>query len=238
VGANTDQGSVSIYQYNGSNWIQAAPITDALGGAGDQFGVSVSIAGSYAIVGGFSDDVGANLNQGSVSIYQYNGSFWVLMQKITDATGAANDSFGISVSISGNYAIVGANSDVVGSNVFQGSASIYQYDGSNWILMQKITDGFGATSDDFGRSVCISGNYAIVGADGDDVGINTNQGSATIYQRIGSGWKKLQYVTDPGGSTNDNFGFSASVDGITKRFLTGAYGFANNTGSAVFGKIN
>jgi hypothetical protein len=142
-------------------------------------------------------------------------------QPLADATGAANDEFGISVSISGNYAIVGADLDDVGVNAAQGSASIYQWNGTNWILMNKITDAAGAVNDYFGWNVSISGNYAIVGAFLNDVDANVNQGSAAIYQRIGIGWQKLQYITDPGGNSDDEMGRSTSIDGITKRFLIG-----------------
>lgn len=70
----------------------------------------------------------------------------------------------------------------------EGSASIYQYNGNNWVLMQKIPDATGAATDNFGISVSISGNYAVVGAYGDDVGTNGNQASATIFLRMGLGW--------------------------------------------------
>lgn len=101
-----------------------------------------------------------------------------------------------------------------------------------------MTDPGGAASDFFGYSVSISGNYAIVGAYGDDVGGNANQGSATIYQRVGLGWQKLQYVTDPGGNANDFFGGSTAIDGTSKRFLNGAYNYGGGSGKVVFGKIN
>ena len=214
------------------------PVTDSTGGFSDQFGFSVSISGNYAIVGAPYDDVGANVNQGSASIYQYNGTNWVLMQKITDATGAAVDEFGFSVSISGNYAIVGAVNDDVGANNDQGSASIYQYNGSSWVLMQKITDATGAVDDRFGSSVSISGNYAIVGAESDDVGANANQGSANIYQRIGLVWRKLQYVTDPAGAVGESFGSSVAIDETNRRFIIGAPTAFGNFGLVVFGKIN
>jgi FG-GAP repeat len=238
VGANADQGSASIYQWNGTNWVLMQKITDATGAVDDLFGASVSVSGNYAIAGAYADDVGANGNQGSASVYQYNGTNWVLMQKITDATGAATDNFGNSVSVSGNYAIVGAYGDNVGANADQGSASIYQYNGTSWVLMQKITDATGVASDFFGQSVSISGNYAIVGSSADDVGANGDQGSASIYQRVGLGWQKLQYVTDPGGNLNDFWGYSTAIDGTTQRFLIGAVGYASLSGKVAFGKIN
>jgi hypothetical protein len=238
VGANTDQGSAIIYQFTGGSWVLMQKITDVTGAASDDFGHSVSISGNYAIVGAQHDNVGANTEQGSAIIYQFTGGSWVLMQKITDATGTAYNLFGHSVSISGNYAIVGAYSDDVGANLDQGSVSIYQLSGGTWVLMKKITDATGATGDRFGSSVSISGNYAIVGADGDNVGANGDQGSASIYQRIGLGWQKVQYVTDPGGNTADYFGRTVGFDAVSKRFIIAATGYASFNGKVVFGKLN
>ncbi|MGB3081206.1 MAG: FG-GAP repeat protein [Saprospiraceae bacterium] len=234
-----NHGSASIFVYNGTNWILMQKITDATGADNDYFGCSVSISGNYAIVGAYGDDApGLTTDQGSASIFEYNGTNWVLMQRITDATGMSYDNFGWSVAISGNYAIVAAEVDDVGNNENQGSASIFQYNGSNWVMMKKLTDDNGAAYDSFGSSVCISGQYVIVGTTYDDVGNSTNRGSSSIYQRVGMAWQKLQYVTDPGGEKDDFFGFSTVIDGSTKRFLIGAADFTDGLGKAVFGKIN
>jgi FG-GAP repeat len=238
VGANAGQGSASIYQWNGIAWVLMDKITDATGAADDNFGYSVSISGSYAIVGSHLDDVGANSNQGSINIYQRFISNWIHDQKITDANGAASDYFGESVSISGNYAIVGAYGEDVSANTDQGSASIYQRNGSTWELMQKITDAASTAGDSFGGSVYISGNYAIVGAPTKIIGGSIYQGAAFIYQRIGIGWQKLQYITDPGGVGSDNMGSSTSINGVTKRFIIGVPGYGNGVGKILFGKIN
>jgi FG-GAP repeat len=212
VGANTNQGSASIFQFNGTNWVLMQKIIDPSGAVNDFFGSSVAISGNYAIVGSPSDDVLVS-DQGSVSIFQFNGSSWVFMQKITDVTGQNNDNFGNSVSISGNYIIVGAQLDDVGANTNQGSATIFQLSGASWVLMQKITDATGSASDYFGSSVSISGNYAIVGAQLDDIGANIDQGSANIYQLSGASWVLMQKITDATGAASDYFGSSVSISG-------------------------
>jgi FG-GAP repeat len=221
VGANANQGSASIFQWDGSSWMLMQKITDATGAANDNFGTSVSISGNYAIIGADGDDVGANSSQGSASIFQWNGSSWVLMQKVTDATGGAGDLFGSSVSISGNYAIIGADGDDIGANENQGSASIYNWNGLGWILQNKITDAAGEAFDHFGFSVSISGSYAIIGAYGDDVGANANQGSASTYLRFGSNWILQTKITDALGAFNDFFGLSVSISGSYA--IIGAY---------------
>jgi len=237
VGANTDQGSVSIYEYNGKIWILMQKITGARGTGYARFGGSVSISGNYAIVGAEFENLGGNADQGSASIYSYNGSNWVLTNKITDGTGDSYYNFGNSVSIAGNYAIIGSRSDVFGNNSLQGSASFYNYDGSNWLLMQKVKDRLGSSGDQFGVSVSLSGNYALVGASGSNTGTNSNTGSANIYVRLGNTWQKIQTIIDPIGAKGNEFGKAVAIDTTSKRFLIGAY-IASPGGKAIFGKLN
>jgi hypothetical protein len=238
VGVNTDQGSASFYQLTGGSWVWMNKITDATGATNDYFGFSVSISGNYAIVGAYEDNVGANANQGSASIYQLTGGSWVWMNKITDPAGAVDDNFGYSVSISGNYAIVSAPSYAVLSNMNQGSASIYQLSGASWVWINRINDGGGAAGDNFGTSVSISGNYAIVGAQNTKGVGGVAQGSTSIYQRLGFGWQKVQFVTDPSGNFFDKFGNAVGIDAANKRFIIGAAGYGEASGKVVFGKVN
>jgi hypothetical protein len=234
ISLSTDQGSSLFYKYNGTNWVLVQKVFDAVGLATDFFGHSVSISGNYAVVGVYFYDVGATSNQGAAVMYQYNGTNWVFMQRLTDAQGAAYDVFGGSVSISGNYVIVGSSGDDVNTNSDQGSASIYQLKNGTWVLMEKLTDDAGAAADYFGSNVFISGNYAIVGATSDDVGVLSDKGSACIYQRVGQGWQLLQYVTDPGGKKNNGFSSGgASIDQLTKRFIVGVPNYANQRGKVV-----
>ncbi len=131
----------------------------------------------------------------------YNGSKWVSFtkasalwgisnsnqgnenQKLTASDGAAYDDFGYSVSISGDYAIIGAYGDDVDGNANQGSAYVFQRSGTSWTQQAKLTAFDGVGGDIFGNSISISGDYAIIGANGDDVDGNTNQGSAYVFQQ-------------------------------------------------------
>jgi len=238
VGGNLNQGSVSFYKYDGRFWVLMQKLSDPTGSADDYFGFSVSISGNHAIAGSYVDAGFAGVGQGSASTFNYDGVEWAVKQKLTDASGAVNDWFGYNVSMSGNYAIVGIPLANVGTNTDQGAANVYHYDSGNWTLMQKLTNGGGAANDWFGHNVFITGSYAIVGSYFDDIGSNADQGSASIYLRVGQGWQKLQYVTDPGGNQGDNFGYSTTFDESTKRFVIGASGYGNASGKTVFGKVN
>src|SRR5205085_872908 len=150
------------------------PVADVHPVKEGQFGSSVSVAGNYAIIGAPGDNIGTHTKQGSASIYRFNGTYWVFMQKLTDAAGITNELYGGSVSISGNYAIVGAIAKTVGTNVNQGAAFIYHTNGTTWALMQELTDGTGGTGDFFGAGVSISGSYAVIGTFGSDEGGNAD----------------------------------------------------------------
>jgi FG-GAP repeat len=212
IGSNPNQGSASIYKYDGTNWVLFKKLTDATGQANDNFGYSVSISGNYAVVGTYGDDIGANASQGSASVYKFDGTDWVFMQRLTDPVGQANDEFGYSVSISGNSIAIGATSGDVGSNIDFGSVSIFKFDGTNWVFAQKLSDATGAFGDEFGYAVSISGNHLIVGAPLDDVAANTDQGSASFF-RFGSNWTLVQKTTNAAGTAGDLFGRGVSLAG-------------------------
>jgi FG-GAP repeat len=193
---------------NTANIAEYNPVAEVTPEDGNTFGYSVAISGDYAIIGIPYDDIGANAEQGSADIFHFDGTNWIFLQKVFDATGAANDFFGFSVSISGNYAIVGAP-----NNSTKGSVSIYQLSGGSWTLLQKISDATGLANDGFGHSVCVSGNYLIAGAPGDDVGTNADAGSVSIFQLTGGTWALMQKITDATGLAIDDFGYSVSISG-------------------------
>jgi len=153
---------------------------------------------------------------------------WPEKAKLLASDGATNDTFGRSVSISGDYAIVGARSDDSG----KGSAYIFRWDGTNWVQQQKLTASDGAASDYFGTSVSISGDCAIVGAYGDD----SYKGSAYIFKWDGTNWVQQQKLTASDGITNDYFGYSVSISG--SEAIIGENGDDGSKGSAYIFKSN
>ena len=81
---------------------------------------------------------------------------------------------------------------ISGTNSDQGSAYIFVRSGATWSEQQKLTASDGAASDQFGWSVAISGDTAIIGAYLDDIGTNNDQGSAYIFVRSGTVWSQQQ----------------------------------------------
>ncbi len=191
----------------------------------DYFGYSVSISGNYAIIGAYGNDAGAS-DAGAAFIYNISNNS---ILKIPNPDAAVNDYFGYSVSISGNYAVIGAFRDDIGATD-AGAAYIYSVNNN---VISKIRNPDPGVLDLFGNNVNISGSYTIIGANYDDGGA-TDGGASYIYQNINGYFDRLQKFTKPRSNSNDLFGTGVAVDGITKRFLVGAF----NLPVATFGKIN
>ena len=136
----------------------------------------------------------------------------VLKTKLTASDAAASDIFGWSVSISGDWAIVGASGDD-DDGEDSGSAYLFKRDGEVWDQKQKLTAEDADASDYFGMSVSIDGYWAIVGAErNDDDG--EDSGSAYIFlTRDSTSWTELAKLTAADADTQDLFGKSVSIDG-------------------------
>ncbi len=167
------------------NWIEEAMLTASDGSAGDRFGRSVAMCGDDIIVGAFFDD-GVGADSGSAYVFHRRDGAWHQQAKFTAANAAADDLFGISVGISGDYAVVGAmRQDQAGTDA--GAAYFFRRvgpDGSRkWTQPFRVTSSDAGQQDWFGFSVAIDGIYTVVGAIRDD-DHGFDSGSADVYSVI------------------------------------------------------
>jgi glutamate synthase domain-containing protein 3 len=211
-GGTIQRGRAYIYYYNGTSWMYQALLAASDGEHLDNFGISVSIKGDYAIIGAYKDDVGTGSEQGSAYIFHRSGNVWTQQIKITAPDGADSDMFGCSVAIDGDYAIIGAKEDDIGSNANQGSAYIFFRSGTTWTQQAKLVASDGEAADAFGNSVSIDGAYTIIGAEGDNIGSNVDQGSAYIFFRSGTNWAQQAKLVASDGGADVFFGCSVSID--------------------------
>ena len=201
--------SLSIYQPAYAQ-ISEFKLTASDNAAGDWFGISVSISGDYVAVGAYLDDDNGN-ESGSAYVFKRSGTSWAQEAKLLPADGAAGDHFGKSVSISGDYAVVGARNDDDNGNE-SGSAYVFKRIGTSWAQEAKLLPADGAEGDNFGQSVSISGDYAVVGARNDDDN-GSDAGSAYIFKRTGTSWAQEAQLFASDGAAGDIFGFSVSISG-------------------------
>ncbi len=223
VGARLDaplgaeSGSAYVFERQGSQWQEMAKLTASDGAIFDQFGQSTAISGDTIVVGAWLDDDKGN-NSGSAYIFQGSGSNWVEVAKLTPNDGAAEDIFGLRVAIHNHFVIVGSRlDDDLGSD--SGAAYIFQRSGQIWMQTAKLTATDGTALDNFGNSVDIDGDWAVVGAFlDDDLGVDS--GSVYVFQRNGSSWLQVTKLTASDGAAGDLFGLDVAVEG--DKILVGA----------------
>jgi hypothetical protein len=216
-------GAAYIFKREGANWVQHDKLMSAE--RYDRFGDSVSISGDYAVA---ATELSVNSFRGiSGAAYVFNrdGTSWTQQAKLRASDGSMSDSFGCSVSISGDYFVVGAT----------GCAYIFKREGTNWTEQTKLSEVKGSVGD----SVFICGDYVIIGAPNDNNVLGgTRSGSAYVFEREDTNWARQVKLTAEDGQRSDNFGSSVSMDG--NYIIVGTRGDddnGTNSGSAYIFKI-
>ena len=171
-----DAGKVYIYERKKNGW---ELVFTALGeAANDLFGRNISVSGNYLAVGANRNNEGpGNNDAGKVYLYERKSDGWKLV--FTALGEAADDEFGFSVSVSGNYLAVGANFNDEGPGNSAGKVYLYERKSSGWELI--FTALGEVDSDQFGQNVSVSGNYLAAGAHFNDEGPGNSAGKVYLY---------------------------------------------------------
>jgi hypothetical protein len=85
----------------------------------------------------------------------------------------------------------------------------------------KFVASDGSNGDAFGTGLAISGNTAVAGAWGHNMGATSNVGAAYVFVRNGTTWTQQQKLTASDGGEGDGFGISATIEGDT--IIVGAW---------------
>lgn len=208
---NSEKGSVRIFKKPESGWTTATEtqtLTPNLypNNIESHYGSSVSVDGNYAVIGS-SDQ---NLGRGCAYVLHNNGSKWEKVATLTASDNAADDNFGASAAIKGDYIVVGATFE----NNKQGAVYIFEKPASGWTTAtetKKIVSSNRVNNNLFGKSVDIFGNLIVVGEPYSDNNGHTDNGAAYIFEKQGNNWVQIKRLVKSIGTDNDKFGYSVSI---------------------------
>ncbi len=139
-------------------------------GGNQRFGNAVSIFGNRALVGASSDNLNGT-SAGSAYVFEFNGNQWVQTQKIIGDDTVAGDGFGYAVSIDQDRLLVGARAKVIGGVAQAGAAYIFDYNNGVWEQTARLTVNVPLLTAQFGYSVSLFGNKALIGAPSNGAGV-------------------------------------------------------------------
>jgi hypothetical protein len=194
--------------------------------SGDNFGMNVDIDSNYAV---FSARQFYQEN-GAVYVYKRdNSNVWNETQKI-DAPENALSSFGLRISISGDYLAI---SD------YNNKVYIYEKNINDiWILVQELQnfDTDENAGELFGSTLSLKGNTLVVGDYNELIIPSLNvSGAVYVYERDNNGvWNDIQKITPAIRSIGAEFGASISINNSEDKIVVGAP--LDITGQTTFGE--
>ena len=196
----------------------------------DHFGSPVAISGDTLLISSPEDDDGTG-NSGSAYVYVNSGGTWTEQAKL-NAPAPANQRFGESLALDGDWAFVGARYHD-GPSSDCGGVYVYHRTGTSWTYTQFLQSSDISSYDWFGLGVSVSGDTAVISSFGDSMG-GSDSGSAYVFQQSGGAWSQVAKLSASDGGSSDWMGTSAAIDGDT--IVVSAYGddhsSLSNAGSA------
>lgn len=174
-------GSAYVFERSGGSWRQVVQLAAADADPNDFFGESLALDGTTALVGAPRADDGDVVEAGAVYVFARSDGRWSQRAKLARSDGADNDSFGESVAIAGDTAVVGVPGDD-GPTEDVGAAALFTRSDGAWTHEADLTASDGDHLDYFAQSVALDGDAAVLGTSYDDEAGNRS-GSAYVFER-------------------------------------------------------
>ena len=249
VGTNNSaasSGAAYVFTRSGTNWTQQAYLKASNCEANDRFGWSVALSGDTAVIGAYQEDsnakgVGGNGSDNSASssgaayVFTRSGTTWMQQAYLKASNSGAFDKFGSSVAVSGDTAVIGAweessNANTVGGDganngaIDSGAAYVFTRSGTTWTQQAYLKASNSGANDQFGWSVALSGDTAVIGAPGESSNATTvggggadnsapYSGAAYVFTRSDATWTQQAYLKASNSGANDYFGYAVAVSG-------------------------
>lgn len=223
-------GAVYVYRFDGQSWGPAHPSQPAItverskliasdAAAFDQFGVAVAIRGTTVVAGAYGDDDRGDY-AGAAYVFEANGDTWSQQAKLLASDGGDGQLFGFPVAIRGDTILLGAIADD-DNGYASGSAYVFSRDGDHWGPADRVEPGAvnertkllpldGANAAQFGRSVALGDDVAVIGANLADAS-GLDAGAAYVFVRNGERWTQTQTLHPRDSAAGWHFGESAAI---------------------------
>jgi nucleoside-specific outer membrane channel protein Tsx len=158
TGEDYDAGRAYVFTKATAGWKQVAELKGSDTVGDDQFGGSVAISGTTAVVGEYQQQ--PTSQAGRAYVFTKTAAGWRQAAELKGSDTIVRDGFGYSVAISGTTAVVAAPGHASGS----GRVYVFTKVGTDWRQVAELKDSRIFGDDSFGISVAIAGTTALVGA--------------------------------------------------------------------------
>lgn len=171
-------GAAYVFEFDGSQWKQAAKLVPSDVSPWDFFGHAVSVMGTRVLVSTYSKHNTDGTN-GAVYVFDKQGDTWIETAKIAPAGRKPGDGFGTSLAEQNGRIFIGACMREV-NGVPSGAASIFGQHNGQWTEERWLNPSNGQAADSFGCTLSLSGDTLVIGA-GDANTAFSDTGAAYVY---------------------------------------------------------
>ncbi len=168
------QGAAYVFVRSGGVWTRQQELQASDAADGDWFGIAVSLNKSTAFIGAPNKNIGSKLHKGAAYVFVEQGGVWSEKQEFTDAAATFGDSFGVTVSVSGDTAVIGAPGERI-SGTRYGAAYVFMRSDGVWSVRKQLTV---PSAENFGFAASVDGDTIVVG---DDYNGTYPQGTAFVF---------------------------------------------------------
>ncbi len=218
----------SIYVFKrtlGDIWVKEAALFPANLAADSLVLSDIDIYGDYIVAGHGSRNINGKQHCGAVYFFKRINSKWAYQSTVVSPNNEQGDRFGSSVSIHGNYALIGSRGNYNATH--GGKAYVFLQFLGNWNLQATLTSSDVQLMDNYGCSVDLRGEYAVIGAS-QESSSGQKKGSAYIFKRTGATWAKQAKLLSSDGLVSGLFGKSVAINNNYAIIGGGGNGHINN----------
>ncbi len=222
TGAGTNDGAayVLVRDPDRGTWAQQAKLVTSDSATGDLAGFAVSLFADTALVSAHAADPGGIAQAGAAYVFARNPSqgTWAQQAKLVAGDGMTGDLFGRAVALSGDTALIGANLVDAGGLANSGAAYVFSRNPATGVWAQqlpRLVPSDSATGDEFGFSVSVSSDTALVGAYLAGSAGKTEAGAAYVFVRnpASGAWMQQAKLLAADSASGDHFGLSVALSG-------------------------
>jgi len=199
-------GGIHIYQQEGDDWKIKYVQYDPDGHSSDLFGLSIGMSSTHVIAGASNADLLIAADIGKAYIYSYDANNCSLQATLLASDALADDHFGNSVAIHGDFAVAGAPGKDVNVISNMGRVYVYKRAGSVWTENAKLNPPDGQTNDGFGFECAVWGDYIAVSTPYKIYNGMQYAGKAYVYKRNGNAWNLIAQLNSPTPIANEFYG--------------------------------
>lgn len=206
-----EAGGVHVFTRRDGAWTETGTMRAALP-PGSGFGSAVAVRGRTALVGAPDADGGT----GAAYVFERTWAGWREVARLVPAGAAAGDGIGAAVALRDDLALVGAPGHGGAGAVF-----VFAHRDGRWRELRTLTAPDAPADANFGRTLALEANRAVVGAPGPQAGFidvaflgapTYHPGTVHVFDRAGDAWTHRATLT-AGDSTVRTLGAAVALRG-------------------------